>query len=155
MKLKSESEVTQSCPTPSDPMDCSPSGSSIHVRAQESLWIWTVYKCCSEIRNSFLLCWIFVCFNCSWSTVCTVKFPSFQKTNPLWKLYPAPVCVLVAQSCLTLCDPMDCSSPGSSVHDVLQARLLEWVCCDLLQRYPSHAYHPITVHEPYFASIIF
>ena len=36
------------------------------------------------------------------------------------------VCVLVAQSCLTLCDPMDCSLPGFSVHGILQARLLEW-----------------------------
>ena len=35
------------------------------------------------------------------------------------------VCVLIAQSCLTLCDPMDCSSPGSSVHGILQARTLE------------------------------
>ena len=35
--------------------------------------------------------------------------------------------VLVAQSCLTLCDPMDCSPPGSSVHGVLQARILEWI----------------------------
>ena len=33
---------------------------------------------------------------------------------------------LVAQSCLTLCDPMDCSPPGSSVHGILQARILEW-----------------------------
>ena len=33
----------------------------------------------------------------------------------------------VAQSCLTLCDPMDCSLPGSSVHGILQARILEWV----------------------------
>ena len=31
------------------------------------------------------------------------------------------------QSCLTHCDPMDCSSPGSSVHGILQARILEWV----------------------------
>ena len=31
----------------------------------------------------------------------------------------------VAQSCLTLCDPMDCSPPGSSVHGMLQARILE------------------------------
>ena len=37
------------------------------------------------------------------------------------------VCVLVAQSCLTLCDPMDCSPPGSFVHGILQAKLLEWV----------------------------
>ena len=33
----------------------------------------------------------------------------------------------VAQSCLTLCNPMDCSLPGSSVHGIFQARLLEWV----------------------------
>ena len=33
--------------------------------------------------------------------------------------------VLIAQSWLTLCDPMDCSQPGSSVHGILQARILE------------------------------
>ena len=33
----------------------------------------------------------------------------------------------VAQSCPTLCDPMDCSLPGSSFHGILQARVLEWV----------------------------
>jgi len=32
----------------------------------------------------------------------------------------------VAQSCLTLRDPMDCSPPGSSVHGIFQARVLEW-----------------------------
>ena len=32
----------------------------------------------------------------------------------------------VGQSCLTLSDPMDCSLPGSSVHGILQARVLEW-----------------------------
>ena len=37
------------------------------------------------------------------------------------------VCVLVAQSCLTLCNSMDCSPPGSSIHGILQARILEWV----------------------------
>ena len=35
--------------------------------------------------------------------------------------------VLVAQSCPILCDPMDCSPLGSSVHGILQARILEWV----------------------------
>ena len=33
----------------------------------------------------------------------------------------------VAQSCLTRNDPMDCSPPGSSIHGVFQARVLEWV----------------------------
>ena len=37
------------------------------------------------------------------------------------------VCVLVALSCPTLCDPRDCSLPGSPVHGVSQARILEWV----------------------------
>ena len=36
-------------------------------------------------------------------------------------------CVLVAQSCLTLCNPTDCSPTGSSVHGILQARILEWL----------------------------
>ena len=35
--------------------------------------------------------------------------------------------VLVTQSCPTLCNPMDCSPPGSSVHGILLARILEWV----------------------------
>ena len=35
--------------------------------------------------------------------------------------------MLIAQSCPTLCDPMDCSLPGSSVIEILQARILEWV----------------------------
>ena len=36
----------------------------------------------------------------------------------------------VAQSCPTLHDPMDCSLPGSSVHGILQARVLEWGAID-------------------------
>ena len=37
----------------------------------------------------------------------------------------------VAQLCLTLCDPMDCSPPGSSVQGILQARILKWVAMSL------------------------
>ena len=37
------------------------------------------------------------------------------------------VCVLVTQSFPTLCNPMDCSPPGSSVHGILQAQILEWL----------------------------
>ena len=39
----------------------------------------------------------------------------------------------VAQSCLTLRDPMDCSLPGSFIHGVFQARVLEWGCHCLLR----------------------
>ena len=37
------------------------------------------------------------------------------------------VCVLVTQSCLTLCNPMDCRPPGASVQWIFQERVLEWV----------------------------
>ena len=40
--------------------------------------------------------------------------------------------VLLTQSCPTLCDPMDCSPPGSLVHGILQARILEWVAMPAL-----------------------
>ena len=42
-------------------------------------------------------------------------------------LLAACVFVLVTQSCLTLCNPMDCGPPGSSVHGLLQARIRDWV----------------------------
>ena len=45
--------------------------------------------------------------------------------SPHWNCY-ATLCS-VAQSCLSLCDPLDCSSPGSSLHGIFQARILEWV----------------------------
>ena len=41
----------------------------------------------------------------------------------------------VAQLCPTLCDPMDCSPPGSSVHGIFQARILEWGATELLYSY--------------------
>ena len=41
----------------------------------------------------------------------------------------------VAQSCPTLCDPMDCSLPGSSVHGIFQARVLEWGAIALITNY--------------------
>ena len=43
------------------------------------------------------------------------------------------MCVLVV--CLTLCDPMDCSLPGSSVHGIFQARILEWAAISFSKCY--------------------
>ena len=61
-----------------------------------------------------------------------------SETPSLWladgRLLPVPAYGLsfvceseVAQSCLTLCDPVDYSPPGSSIHGIFQARVLEWV----------------------------
>ena len=44
------------------------------------------------------------------------------------------MCVLVAQSCLILCNPIDYSPPGSSLHRILQARTLEWAAISLSKR---------------------
>ena len=44
----------------------------------------------------------------------------------------------VAQSCLTLSDPMDCSLPGSSVHGSFQARVLEWGAIAFSQVHSNH-----------------
>ena len=42
-----------------------------------------------------------------------------------WKV--VCMCAKLLQLCLSLCDPMDCSPPGSSAHGILQARILEWI----------------------------
>ena len=43
------------------------------------------------------------------------------------KMIQSYVCMLIAQSCPTLCDPMGYILPGSSVHGILQAKILKWV----------------------------
>ena len=52
---------------------------------------------------------------------------SLQVTCALSDCWKVKVKGLVAQSCPTLCDPMDCNLPGSCVHGLLQIRILEWV----------------------------
>ena len=58
------------------------------------------------------------------------------------------VCVcLVTQLCLTLCDPMDYSPPGSSVHGILQARILEWVAIPFSRRiFPTQGWNLGLLH---------
>ena len=46
---------------------------------------------------------------------------------PSVQMSSCAVLCLVTQSCLTFCNPMDCSPPGSSVHEIFQARILDWV----------------------------
>ena len=73
---------------------------------------------------------------------------SISSKFSLWMLYEEntlsvsfrsfkSLCVLVAQSCQTLCDLMDCSLPGTSVRGIFQARVLEWVGISFSRRSSS------------------
>ena len=52
------------------------------------------------------------------------------------------------QSCLALCDPMDCSPPGSSVHGIFQARTLEWVAMPSSGDLPGPEVEPVSLETP-------
>ena len=78
---------------------------------------------------------VFILFLFSWMMIRASSIWELLKRTPvplIWIPSSPPLStpsseVKVAQSCLTLCNPMDCSPPGSSVHGLLQARILEWV----------------------------
>ena len=60
------------------------------------------------------------------------SFPEYFPRDSLCKYFLQvskyiPACMVLLQSCLILCGPMECSPPGSSVHGTLQARILEWI----------------------------
>ena len=64
----------------------------------------------------------------SWSKNHSSKYqPLPNDTSAATGWWNKRVEVLVTQSCTTLCDPMDCRPPGSSVHEILHTRILEWV----------------------------
>ena len=59
------------------------------------------------------------------------------------------------QSCLTLCHPMYCSPPGSSVHGILQAGILEWVAMSSSRGYSSLRIEPTSLVSPGLADRFF
>ena len=81
----------------------------------------TYYSICLKQASSFLIIWInsLWSLNRFWNDL--LSFPWF---SPDWVRC---MCAKSLQSCLTLCDTMDCNPPGSSVHGILQARILAWV----------------------------
>ena len=112
--------VAQSCPTLCDPMDCSPPGSSVHEIFQARILEGLPFPSPGDLPNPGI----------------EPRSPALQANSLATELQGKPIHglrhvetsqVLVAQLCPTLCNPMDCSPPGSSVHGILQARILEWV----------------------------
>ena len=52
------------------------------------------------------------------------------------------------QSCLTLCDPMNCSPPGSSVYGIFQPRILEWIAMTSSKGSPNPRIKPVSLLSP-------
>ena len=89
----------QSCLALCNPMNCSPPGSSVH-----------------GIVQARILEWVAISFSRGSSQ-------PRDRTHVFYKVKESEV----AHLCPTLCDPMDCSLPGSSIRGIFQARILEWV----------------------------
>ena len=64
----------------------------------------------------------------------SLSCPWLSFTTPGQFFHTTPNCRCLVAKCLTLCNPMDCSLPGSSVHGILQARILEWVAISSSRR---------------------
>ena len=148
MKVKSESEVAQLCPTLHDPMDCSLPGSSVHGIFQARGLEWgaiAIYMACPEEET--LLTWLYtwpslsfpfdMLLQTDWLSLrrlqLTPAYLTLSYTMEFWIeatwtsshsgfMFSGAGVSLVAKPCLILYDP-----PGSSAHGTLQERILEQV----------------------------
>ena len=135
--------VTQLCLTLCDPIDCSPPG-SVHGISQTG-----ILECIavlfsrgssqprvrtqvSHIAGGFFIscvtretpkCQYYICI-CSYIMGCESHSVVSNILQPHGQYESESE---VTQSCLTLCNPMDCSLLGSSIHGIFQARVLEWI----------------------------
>ena len=145
-------------------MDCSLPGSSVHGIFQARVLEWGAIVF-SEIR----LCCCCCCCYVAWVVSDSVRSRRRQPTS-LSHPWDSPgkntgvgchfllQCMKVksqsevAQSCLTLSDPMDCSLPGSFVHGIFQSRVLEWVAISFSR---NKTLLVIKVHYPWtWASLV-
>ena len=120
--------VTKSCQTLCDITNCSTPQTTAHCASLSStstgvcssscpLSLW----CCPTVSSS--VAFLSFCFHSFPESPVSICFLSYSFSF----LTAYCVCAQLLQSCLNLCNPMDCSPPGSSVHGILQARFLEWV----------------------------
>ena len=109
----------QSCLTLCDPVDCSLSVSSAHEILQARILEWVAMP--FSMGSSWPRDWTHI--SCGFCTAGRFLLLSHQGSPDI---YPAAAAAKLHQSCRTLCHPMDCSLPGSSVHGIFQARVLEW-----------------------------
>ena len=118
--------VAQPSPTLCDPLDCSLPGSSVHGISQARVLEWVAIpfsRGSSRPRDGTPVSWV----------TCIARWILYHwATRKLYLLLCTWAC-LVAQLCLTLCDPMDCSPPDSSVHGIFPCRNTGMGCHSFLQ----------------------
>ena len=94
----------------------------VNIVKHLQVWHLPVCKSLKEVINLGFFRFLFVCFLPNLYQV----FPFLFITDSYWSN--------VTQLCPTLWDPMDCRPPGSSVHGIFQARILEWVAISFSRR---------------------
>ena len=101
------------------------------------LWGWVLCLFCSYIENSMVILLFIFIFTYLFSHTILNVFKGCIRVGRLLlpMIYAFKILmkveILVTQSCLSLCNPIDCSLPGSSVRGILQARILEWISIPL------------------------
>ena len=132
--------VTQLCPTLCDPIHWSLQGSFVHGILQARILEWVAIPFSGG--SSWPRDWILVSAlqvnslhseplvkpsRRPWCSLYLVRICILQHPTPDAPMYAAAAAANSLQSCLTLCDPIDGSSPGSPIPGILHARTLEWV----------------------------
>ena len=125
--------VTQLSPTLCDPMDCSPPGYSIHGILQARILAAAAAAATKSLQSCLTLCDPRDGTHQAPPSLDSPGKNTGVGCHFLLQCMTVKSETEVAQSCLTLSDLMDCSLPGSSIHGIFQARVLEWGCHCLLR----------------------
>ena len=119
---------------------------SVNTGKLETASVWENNSRCPLEAHSHSTCWR------NWVTIRFSLIGSILKANCdgwfdyiIWqnaRVIYGPVVCLICQSWPTPCNPLDCSPPGSSVHWILQARILEWVAISFFRGLPDPGIEP-------------
>ena len=113
-------------------------------------WVFQIcwhIECSTFTASSFTAMWLE-----GWNSQSQLQDPKGRRPCPLhrplppWRLNQSPMC-LVTQSCLTLCIPVDCSPPGSSVHGYSSGKNTEWVAMPSSRDSPTQESNPGLPHH--------
>ena len=88
-----------------------------------------------------------------WKNVYSYSMPLLNQVIWLFfsMFFVCALCAKLLQLCPTLCNPMGCSQPGSSVHGILQTRMLEWVAMPFSRDLPDAGIEPTSLTSPALA----